>query len=72
MEIAEQGTFIDASRRSSPSHAGNRCQLCHYLSGALLPKSTVGVSFPQPQNDSYCWGFLTGRPKAFSLFIAHT
>ncbi len=31
MEIAEQGTLIDASRRSSPSHAGNLCQLRSYL-----------------------------------------
>lgn len=35
MEIAEQGTLIDALCRSPQQHAGNHCQLCHYPHGPL-------------------------------------
>ncbi|MGL5523582.1 MAG: hypothetical protein ACRDCY_06945, partial [Aeromonas veronii] len=42
-----------------------------YLRVALLPKSASSHDFPCPGN-RYTRGFLTGRPRVFSLFMALT
>lgn len=41
------------------------------LWGIVAQISHYATTSPAP-GDSYTWGFLTGRPRAFSLFIAHT